>query len=348
MSFNYQYEDEKSIHQRQGNEPQQQPDQPEKYFPTPEELVKNIFSVKPPEPVFDRDKADRLQRMGRINSLGRSIGVLGDVLSLGLGANVRRRQPDTISPAIYASYESMMDKYKNEGDAHRFALYQKQLQDAQLGITHGYRREDQAWREKAHGDELQTQRDKNSLDFAKWQATWEQRERQNQAGNRLKEADLGLKAQKLHQDRELAIARALQDYAKDNSFMEVMVNGQIVKLAEGEYRGILAEARKYFSEEDFETMMSPYVNQPIEGLKNIVQRYSEFKFEQDRIRAQNSPANLQRQQPIIDETVDGGSFHNPYNRFQGAIPYRDPSVSGWVEGSKNKSEDFDSSKYLRK
>jgi len=67
---------------------------------TTDELVQELYKKNIPEPTYDQDKEDRLRRMGRINNLGRVVNVLGDIFSTAQGANTRRRQPDTTSPAL--------------------------------------------------------------------------------------------------------------------------------------------------------------------------------------------------------------------------------------------------------
>ena len=101
---------------------------------TVDEQLQKFYATREPAPVFDQEKADRIQRMGRINQVGQGVKVLGDLFGSAIGANTRRRQPDTTAPALYQSYQNMLDKYEGEKQAYNYRGFQKNLQDAQLGI----------------------------------------------------------------------------------------------------------------------------------------------------------------------------------------------------------------------
>lgn len=100
-----------------------------------DQLMKDLFSTRETAPVPDAAKAERLRRMGRLNQVSRGVGVLGDMLSLGLGANVKRRQPDNVAPAIYQAYENMMDRDKSLMDAYKLRDFQTQRSNTLYGLS---------------------------------------------------------------------------------------------------------------------------------------------------------------------------------------------------------------------
>lgn len=306
--------------------------------PTAEEITKRFFSLTPPKPEFDRAKAERLQKMSRLNSLGRGVNVLGDVLSLGLGANVRRRQPDTVAPGIFSTFEGMMDKYKGEKDAYRFQEYQKKLNDLQLGLGRRDKADAEAYRDKAHEDAMKAAAAKNALDWGKFEATYNQREK-----------DIALKAQKQGQDAahdeatlRLGYARLENDlnkyFDKQNKFMQIQVDGQLINLQEGEFRGLLKEAvkSKAFTKDDLKAMMEGFQNNPLEATKNIVQRYAEWKA---------GKQNLTSQQPAIDNLVNAGSFNQVVGNALSPMNGTGPLMSHGNNPVNAPTQKFDPSKY---
>lgn len=321
-----------------------QSEQPGQQYPSAEELTRQIFTISPPKPQFDQAKADRLQKMSRINSLGRGVNVLGDVLSLGLGANVRRRQPDAIAPGINATFESMMDKYKGEKDAYRFQEYQKQLNNLQFGVGRADRREDKAYQKQVHLDQLKAQAAKNALDWNKFSATYAQ-----------KGQDLDLKRQKQGQDAwhdqatiklgyDKINAELTKYFDKENKFMQIEVNGQVISLNEGQFRGLLKDAVSdpAYKKGDLKAMLDGFTNNPLEGSKNIVQRYSEW------LAAQQS---LQSQQPAVDQLVNGGSVNQAIGNAMSPMNGSGPMQSYGNQTSQSvaaPTAGFDPSKYESK
>lgn len=104
-------------------------------------LMQRLYSIKEPVPVIDQAKIDRLQRMGKINGIAQSANILGDMLALGLGANVRKRQPDRNAPMIYQQYEGLMDRNKAEKDAWNLRDTQNTRNNLIHGISEVHRKE---------------------------------------------------------------------------------------------------------------------------------------------------------------------------------------------------------------
>ncbi len=83
--------------------------------------------------------------------------------------------------------------------------------------------------------------------------------------------------------------------------MEVGVNNQRIPLSQGEFRQYLAEATAAAQKKgtnspewtDFQATMNAFKDNPLEGQKNIVQRYYTWKKEQEALnerRQQQAPA----------------------------------------------------------
>lgn len=265
----------------------------EEQQPTPvsktQELINKYFNTKEEAPVFDQAKVDRLQRMGRINSLGRGLNVLGNGLSLALGSNVKRSAPDTTSPALYQSYENTLDKYDQETKAYKNRQFQKSLNDIQFGISQLYKETDQDYRERVQKANDEFRKVKNAQDLAKWQLDFNiNKDKATETARHNKEMEKSsmIRANKTGSKTE-------KSEKPEKPFMVAGVNGQDVPLSQGEFRELLAEATQAANRDkdekgilapkyvDFQATMAAFKDNPLEGQKNIVQRYYNWKKEQE-------------------------------------------------------------------
>jgi len=117
-----------------------------------EQLMQQLYSTREAAPVHDQAKEDRLVRMGRINQIGRGIGVLGDVLTLGLGGKVNRSQPDRVQPMLYQQYQALMDKEKADQDSYKYRSYQNERANIGMELTQEQRKR----QEKIASDNLKS------------------------------------------------------------------------------------------------------------------------------------------------------------------------------------------------
>ena len=261
---------------------------------TADELLNRLYSKNIPEPTFDQDKADRLQRMGKLNQLGRSVNVLGDIFGTAIGNNTRRRQPDTTAPALYQSYQANLDKYKAEKDANLLRDYDKERQDILHQISRADRQEGIDIAQKRFDAQQRMQAAKNNLELQKYLAGLTQKERQiaiqqkNADSNRIRANKAGASKDK--------------EEKPDKPFMVAGVNGQDVPLTQGQFRDLLAEATQAANKagtnspqfKDFQATMESFKDNPLEGQKNIVQRYYSWKKEQESLtRNREKKANTQ-------------------------------------------------------
>lgn len=141
--------------------------------PTPDELMQRLYSKRIPEPTFDQDKADRLQKIANINQAGRGLSVLGGILASGLSAPVRRNAPDTTAPSIYSNYQANLDKYKSEKDANILRNYAKDVEDIKYGMSNAYRDQANELANKRQADWMKAKEMDNKLNYAKWSAEWD-------------------------------------------------------------------------------------------------------------------------------------------------------------------------------
>lgn len=266
--------------------------------PTPDELMQKLYSKRVPEPTFDHDKADRLQKIANINQAGRGLSVLGGILAYGLGAPVRRNAPDTTAPSIYSNYQANLDKYKSEKDANILRNYAKDVEDIKYGMSNAYRDQANELAKQRQADWMKAKEADNKLSWAKWSAEWDRNNKRDTEAARHNKVEEGISAQRN------AIAQQKEDKKinkPEKPFMEVGVNNQRIPLSQGEFRQYLAEATAAAQKKgtnspewtDFQATMNAFKDNPLEGQKNIVQRYYTWKKEQEALnerRQQQAPA----------------------------------------------------------
>jgi len=135
-----------------------------------DELVEKFYKTREPAPVIDVAKIDRIQRMGRINQIGQGVKVLGDIFGSALGANTQRRQPDNTAPALYNSYQNMLDRYEGQKEAFNYRDFQAKRDNLRFGI--GQANQD-ASNKLANRRQTEIERGnkiKSAQDYTKWEA----------------------------------------------------------------------------------------------------------------------------------------------------------------------------------
>lgn len=276
-----------------------------------EELIKKLYSTREEAPKIDQEKIDRIRRMGKVNEFGRGVSVIADALSLGLGANVKRRNPDQTSPALYQAYENTLDKYDQENKAFKYRDYQKKLSDIQFGIARLDKETEREYRNRVQAANEAFRKVKNAQDLAKWQMDYQIKD------------DKGKEDTRHNKEMEkAALIRANKTGNKaakvEKPFMIAGVNGQDVPLTQGQFRDLLAEATESANKKgsnspefkDFQATMNAFKDNPLEGQKNIVQRYYAWKKEQESL-TKNRQAQGISTEPVKNTLSQPKAQFNP-------------------------------------
>lgn len=277
---------------------------------TADELLKKLYSMNVPEPTFDQGKEDRLKRMGRINQIGRGVNVLGDVLGTALGANTRRRQPDTTAPALYQSYQANLDKYKAEKDQNILRNYDKDRQDIITGIGRADRQQGIDIDQKRFEVEQAYKAKKDELEWQKYLAGLTQKERDAAERARHNKATEGVSGAKLKLDQDKL------NQTKDKPFDPVQVKdkfGNSIKLDQGQWDNLYQSALRdsEFTGGNLKAEISKYKELPDGGVKQIARAYYDFQKEKEykanekaaldkRRNEQIPPLNSTPKKPVVD------------------------------------------------
>lgn len=109
-------------------------EQPEIKKRTAEDIVKSIYSFDPPKPVYDPQRPEEIKRIGRVNAIGEGLKTIGDIVSLGTGANVNRRAPDQVTPNMLSALWQNRDKTAAQKDNWNYQNYLTKLRNAQTEL----------------------------------------------------------------------------------------------------------------------------------------------------------------------------------------------------------------------
>ena len=242
-----------------------------------DELINKFYATREKAPVFNQDKSDRIQRMGRINQLGKGLGVVGDIISTGFGGNVKRRQPDTTAPALYNAFQSNLDKYEADKQAYDFRDFQKRLKDTQLGISRADKETEQAYRDRVQTSREKAAIDKATLDASKYATEKGFKENEEARKKKADETDAAYKKRMAYISESRAKAYANK---KTSSTTKPYMQVGDQDITEGEARVLYEKALKYFKEQNpdsndpyFKAMMGSFENQPVETKKEIIAKY---------------------------------------------------------------------------
>lgn len=256
---------------------------------TADDQVRQFFSARETAPVFDQAKADRLQRMSKINGIGRALNVLADIGGTAMGANVRQRTLDQNSPSLFNRYLDMMDKYKSDTDSWKYRDYQKTLQNAQLGIQRADKEDAMEMARQKQADWMKAKTADRQLNYAKWSADWEQKAgdsqersrhnkamenaaliRANKTGNNLKNKDSN-KADKsfvIFDDNGDEIAR-IPDGMEGRVLKEILNDPKITSLKSKDMNLLLASRGRGLTRQNIRNIISYYYDKSPNAMKML-------------------------------------------------------------------------------
>lgn len=287
---------------------------------TSDELIQQFYSVKEKAPEIDQAKVDRLRRMGRINQLAQGTKVLADIAGTAMGANVRKRQPDQTAPALFQSYQNMLDKYRDETDAYNLRDFSVKRQNAQFGLQRADADKARDLSNRRQAAIEKNNEAKTALENSKFLAGLRQKQEALNNTKAYQKGRLSIEGEKLK------IAKEKKDKESDKPFMVAGLNGQDIPLTQGEFRDLLAEATQAANKaganspqfKDFQATMESFKDNPLEGQKNIVQRYYGWKKEQESL-SKNRELKGSTTQPV-QQTPKAQFNPDKAKKFKGVVP----------------------------
>lgn len=247
---------------------------------TPDELVQQFYSVKEKAPEVDNAKIDRLRRMGRLNQLAQGTKVLADIAGTAMGANVRKRQPDSTAPALFQSYQNALDKYKDQTDAYNLRDFSVKRQNAQLGLQRADKETAQEFANRRQAAIEKNNEAKTALENSKFLAGLRQKQEALNNTKAYQKGRLGIEGEKLK------LAKEKNDLVKEKPFDPVQVEdkfGNSIKLDQGQWDNLYQSAMKdsEFTNGNLKAEISKYKDLPDGGVKQIARAYYDYKKNQE-------------------------------------------------------------------
>lgn len=285
-----------------------------------DELMQRLLAVREAPPVPDTDKANRIARMGRLNTLAQGVGVLGDILTHSIGGNVRRRQPDRITPMLYQQYSQMMDQQKQADDAYRFRDLQAQRANLQTEMGYEQRKDDKKEQDKRWKAQMDAANAKTQMDWQKYIAGYNQKGAIAIQNSKDKALDRELKSSiasgqqavgwaGVADKKEAATAKseaAAAKAAKPLHPIEVLgPNGEAITKSEAEWSALYDNAirDKEFTggPEGLKAMMTQFAATPDKGLMQIARDYYYYNQRKQKAAAQYPNNGLMIDKSINDQ-----------------------------------------------
>jgi len=113
-----------------------------------QKIIDNIFSYSPPKPTYDPNRPEELKRLAKASVIGKGLNLVGDVIGLGLGANVRPRQKDDRELSYLQSMYQYVDEVNRRQDEWNWQDYVNKLKMGDLALSQANLEEERKLREK--------------------------------------------------------------------------------------------------------------------------------------------------------------------------------------------------------
>jgi hypothetical protein len=174
---------------------------------TPNKIIDEIFSCRPPAPTYDKNRPEELKRLARASAIGKGVNLLGDVISLGAGGNVVRRQPDNRELSYLQSMYDYIDKRNIQEDEYNWRDYVQKLRTGELALSEANRRKERELRKKMQESEF-AQREEEAKKEREWRAEEAEKERKWKTGEAEEERKIDWEKLKIDKDYKNRIATA--------------------------------------------------------------------------------------------------------------------------------------------
>ena len=125
---------------------------------TAKDITRDIFSAQMPQPTYDANRPEEIKRIAKLNAIGEGLKTIGDFVSLGVGANVRRREPDRTTPQLLSQLWQNVDKANAQKDNWNWQNYLAKIRNLNMELGQKNREDDIARQEKYRTEDI-THRD---------------------------------------------------------------------------------------------------------------------------------------------------------------------------------------------
>jgi hypothetical protein len=245
----------------------------------PAEVVSSLFG-DPPAPKYDKERQDRIQRNMKLQGLGEGMRVLGDLFSLGTGANVIRRQPNQDVKDLYGAWQSYEDQYANRMDEHNRQAFNMKLAALYRAEDKATRAADKAQAQKNWDAQMKYKEEadatKNAIAALKMQMDEDKFNITAKETERYHKATVGAAYERNDIARNKAEKPTASEINKENYLPLEDEYGRPFNLTERDVRKIFPEALKYYSDKQNGWDANDYYDKaayPNDAMTQIVGRY---------------------------------------------------------------------------
>lgn len=315
--------------------------EPGKQKRTAQDIVREMMSYRPPKPTYDPQRPEELKRLARTSAIGKGINILGDVIGLGAGANVKRRQPDNRELGYLDNYYRYLDDYRRRMDDWNWKDYMSRLRGEEMALSQANQEANRTLKEK----QLRSEQAWKMLGF-KSEQDWKEHQKQQDIEDRKLDRDK-LKADTAYKEMtakererhnrqmELASMIRAQKTGRNTSSSKTFTiydgKGNPVQLGENEREKILSlilsDPNTKLTQTEMD-LLSPAMGEPVSTntMNTLVQKYWEqIPSARDYIYSKYG------NQPQKNKTIPNiaPSFRPPYNGplRPGATPSVSPQTS---------------------
>lgn len=280
-----------------------------------DEILKRMYAVREKAPVLDTEKQARLQRMGKVNAIGKGVSLLSDALSLGLGGRVKKRGPDTMAPALFQQYQAMLDKYKNDQDNFDLREIANERNNIRMEYADEMHKQELKLKKELLEADTQAKKDAATLKFNQWVIEQQGKKAEREALAAFRKGMLA------NQHERNVISGKKKDAAEDKPFKPIEVYddaGNKVKRSQADWTRDYLDAQ---TDPDYKTnlkaLLSKYEKTPDGGLMQIANEYYNFKQKQ-RLAAKAASGNPD-QPTYIYRPQDAGNIPATANQPVGTV-----------------------------
>lgn len=160
--------------------------------PKGSEIFRNLYMRKvqeqAPKPTFDTTTPEYLKRAAKYNAIAKGLSQLANTVSLGIGGNVNKAEPDDKTPAYIQGHLQYLDRYRDMVDKYDLMNYNNQLKALGMSYDDAVRQENEAKNDQRYNDQIDY-RDKKDAENEEWKRKeWEQRVKRDEAYLKSQEA----------------------------------------------------------------------------------------------------------------------------------------------------------------
>jgi len=99
------------------------------------DIYNDILSYRPPKPNYDPNRPEEMKRLARSSAIGKGLNLVGDMVSLGAGGNVNRRQNDDRELGFLEGIHRYNDDFNRRLDQWNYRDFTDRMRKGELALN---------------------------------------------------------------------------------------------------------------------------------------------------------------------------------------------------------------------